>query len=83
MAYLKIPFLRVVMSQLVIPRRTRREIQYDLISNELPGFPFDFAQGGEPVEPRVSLMIVLLARNDIFFNGDTTSQRLGDVLLQS
>jgi hypothetical protein len=32
----------------------------------LPGFPFDFAQGGEPVEPRVSLTGILLARNDAF-----------------
>jgi hypothetical protein len=44
----------------------RAGIQYDLISRELPGFPFDFAQGGEPVEPRVSLNTILLARNDSF-----------------
>jgi hypothetical protein len=51
----------------------RAGIQYDLISRELPGFPFDFAQGGEPVEPRVSLNPVSsagqaagLARNDSF-----------------
>ena len=39
-------------------------IQNDLISREFHGFPFDFAQGGEPAEPRVSLDMILLARND-------------------
>jgi hypothetical protein len=43
------------MSEFVISRRKRREIQNGLICCDLPGFPFDFAQGGEPVEPRVSL----------------------------
>jgi hypothetical protein len=32
----------------------RAGIQNDPIFGYLPGFPFDFAQGGEPVEPRVS-----------------------------
>ena len=48
-------------------------IQNDLISRDFPGFPFDFAQGGEPVEPRVSPNAVSsmrqafgLARNDSF-----------------
>jgi hypothetical protein len=60
----------------------RAGIQDDLISRWLPGFPFDastllsidpelcrrvdFAQGGEPVEPWVSLNVILLARNDTF-----------------
>jgi hypothetical protein len=44
----------------------RAGIQNDSIYLSLPGFPFDFAQGGEPVEPRVSPKIVLLARNDSF-----------------
>jgi hypothetical protein len=53
-------------SQFVIPRQSRRGIQNALIFPSFPGFPFDFAQGGEPVEPRVSLNIILLARNDSF-----------------
>jgi hypothetical protein len=32
----------------------RAGIQNDLMFRKSPGFPFDFAQGGEPVEPRVS-----------------------------
>ena len=28
------------------------------------GFPFDFAQGGEPVEPRISPREAALVRND-------------------
>jgi hypothetical protein len=32
----------------------RAGIQNDSVLCQLPGFPFDFAQGGEPVEPRVS-----------------------------
>jgi hypothetical protein len=60
----------------------RAGIQNDSNYLSLPGFPFDastslsidpelcrrvdFAQGGEPVEPRVSPKIVLLARNDSF-----------------
>ncbi len=60
----------------------RAGIQNDLISGLVPGFPFDastllsidpvlcqrvdFAQGGEPVEPRVSPAIIGLARNDSF-----------------
>jgi hypothetical protein len=32
----------------------RAGIQNDLILSYFPGFPFDFAQGGEPAEPRVS-----------------------------
>jgi hypothetical protein len=58
---------REAVSQFVIPRRTRRGIQNDLVLNDPPGFPFDFAQGGEPAEPRVSPNIILLARNDSFF----------------
>ena len=42
----------------------RAGIQNDLVFRDFPGFPFDFAQGGEPVEPRVSPQIVGLARND-------------------
>jgi hypothetical protein len=42
----------------------RAGIQNDLSFRDLPGFPFDFAQGGEPVEPRVSPKTVGLARND-------------------
>jgi hypothetical protein len=65
-----------------MPRRSRREIQSDLILRDFPGFPFDastllsidlelcrrvdFAQGGERVEPRVSPRILGLARNDSF-----------------
>jgi len=30
------------------------------------GFPFDFAQGGEPVEPRILLGLGGLVRNDGF-----------------
>ena len=41
-------------SPFVIPRQRRREIQNNLIFGYFPGFPFDFAQGGEHVEPRVS-----------------------------
>jgi hypothetical protein len=38
-----------------VPRSGMRAgIQNDLIFRQFPGFPFDFAQGGEPVEPRVS-----------------------------
>jgi hypothetical protein len=38
-----------------IPRSGMRAgIQNDLIFRDFPGFPFDFSQGGEPVEPRVS-----------------------------
>ena len=61
------------------PGGMRAGIQNGLIDNSSPGFPFDFAQGGEsfdlaqdrelverPVEPRVSLNLVLLARNDSF-----------------
>jgi hypothetical protein len=60
----------------------RAGIQNDLIFRDFPGFPFDFAQGGEsfdfaqdhePVEPRVSANPVSargrlagLARNDSF-----------------
>ncbi len=57
----------------------RAGIQGYLTSHAFSGFPFDFAQGGEsfdlaqdrelverPVEPRVSLYIILLARNDSF-----------------
>jgi hypothetical protein len=44
----------------------RAGIQTDLVSHDPPGFPFDFAQGGEPVEPRVSPKIVGLAPNDSF-----------------
>jgi hypothetical protein len=60
----------------------RAGTQNDLISRQFPGFPFDtstllsidpelsrrvdFAQGGEPVEPRVSLTVIGLARNDSF-----------------
>jgi hypothetical protein len=44
----------------------RAGIQNDMMFRWLPGFPFDFAQGGEHVEPRLSLEIVLLARNDSF-----------------
>ena len=52
--------------QFVISRRKRREIQNVLIFRYFPGFPFDFAQGGEPFELRVSPKIIGLARNDIF-----------------
>jgi hypothetical protein len=54
----------------------RAGIQSNLILIDAPGFPFDFAQGGEsfdfaqdrePVEPRVSPEILGLARNDSFF----------------
>ena len=41
-------------------RRTRSGIQEVLVSS---GFPFDFAQGGEPVEPRISAYGVF--RNDV------------------
>ena len=41
-------------------------IRNDLIFRHSSGFPFDFAQGIEPVEPRVSPSIVSLARNDSF-----------------
>jgi hypothetical protein len=51
----------------------RAGIQNDLILRDFPGFPFDFAQGGELVEPRVSPNPVSstgqacgLARNDSF-----------------
>ncbi len=44
----------------------RAGIQNDLFFRKFPGFPFDFAQGGEPVEPRVSPRIFGLARNDSF-----------------
>ena len=37
------------------------------ILRNVSGFPFGFAQDGEPVEPRVSHNISLLARNDSFF----------------
>jgi hypothetical protein len=48
-----------------IPRSGMRAgIQNDLIFRHVTGFPFDFAQGGEPAEPRVSPSIVWLARND-------------------
>jgi hypothetical protein len=30
----------------------------------LSGFPFDFAQGGEPVEPRISSSAAGLVQND-------------------
>ena len=61
-------------SQLVIPRRNGREIQNNLIFSPFSGFPFDFAQGGEFVEPRVSPPLSLprarygvrLTRNDSF-----------------
>jgi hypothetical protein len=44
----------------------RAGIQNILILRYFPGFPFDFAQGGEPAEPRVSPKIFGLARNDSF-----------------
>jgi hypothetical protein len=48
-----------------VPRSGMRAgIQNNLIFRHDPGFPFDFAQGGEPVEPRVSPTIFGLPRND-------------------
>jgi hypothetical protein len=42
----------------------RAGIQNDLISRDLSGFPFDFAQGGEPVEPRVSPGMTVLSNDE-------------------
>jgi hypothetical protein len=49
-----------------VPRSGMRTgIQNGLKLRQVPGFPFDFAQG-VPVEPRVSPTNVGLARNDKF-----------------
>jgi hypothetical protein len=70
-------------SQFVIPRRKRRGIQNDLIFFDFPGFPFGFAQGGEPVEPRVSPNIVGLARNDGLFELQHSQKGAGFFLAPS
>ncbi len=47
----------------------------DLIFSHFPGFPFDLAQSGEPVEPRVSPTTLGLARNDSFIELRHSSNR--------
>jgi hypothetical protein len=42
----------------------RAAIQKGLALLRFPGFPFDFAQGGEPVEPRFSSRSAGFVRND-------------------
>jgi hypothetical protein len=44
----------------------RTGIQKVLIFDVYSGFPFDFAQGGEPVDPRISSRIAGFVWNDSF-----------------
>ncbi|MCG6943822.1 MAG: hypothetical protein LJE87_00600 [Deltaproteobacteria bacterium] len=50
--------------QFVIPAKPGS--RKNLIKLTFTGFPFDFAQGGEPVEPRISPHEAALVRNDVF-----------------
>jgi hypothetical protein len=48
-----------------VPAKAGNQTPNDVIGL-FTGFPFDFAQGGEPVEPRISPREAVFVRNDGF-----------------